>query len=87
MIENILNYQNGFYKTYHFIKTDSIPSLLSKGKKVYTDLKNEQTNYSREALLNNDKKAMNLNDFDLYKVDSFMNLYGINYIYQIKARE
>lgn len=87
LVENILNYQNGFYKTYHFIKTDSIPSLLSKGKKVYTDLKNEQTNYSREAILNNDKKAMNLNDFDLYKVDSFMNLYGINYIYQIKARE
>lgn len=87
LVENILNYQNGFYKTYNFTKSDSVAKLLSKGENLYTDLQNEQTNFSREAILNKNLKNKSLEGFQLYKVDSFMNLYGINYIYQIKARE
>jgi hypothetical protein len=85
LIENILTYHRGFYENYNFTKTDSIANLLSEGKRVYTDLKNEQTNFSREAFLNKDLKAKTIEGFHLNKVDSFRNLYGINYIYQIKA--
>jgi hypothetical protein len=87
LVENILTYQNGFYETYNFTKIDSIDVLLARDIKIFTDLKNEQTNFSREAILNNDLKTKTLNGFHLSKVDSFTNLYGINYIYQIKAIE
>lgn len=87
LVENILTYKYGFHKTYHFTKTDSISALLSEGKNIYTDLQNEQTNFSREAILNKDLKNKAFEDYQLYKVDSFLNLYGINYIYQIKAIE
>ncbi len=87
LVENILTYQYGFYKNYHFTMTDSVDHLLSEGKNIYTDLQNEQTNFSREAILNRDLKNKALKDYQLCKVDSFLNLYGINYIYQIKAIE
>jgi len=87
LVENILTYQNGFYTSYNFTKIDSLDALLSRDIKIFTDLKNEQTNFSREAILNKDIKSKTLNGFHLSKVDSFMNLYGINYIYQIKAIE
>lgn len=87
LVENILTYQNGFYETYNFTKIDSIPALLARDIKIFTDLKNEQTHFSREAILNNELKLKTLNEFNLIKVDSFMNLYGTNYIYQIKAIE
>ena len=85
LIENKLAYEKGFYQHYNFITIDSVNVLLNGGKTVYTDLKNTKTAFSRESIIKSDLKTSAIDRFELEKVDSFENLYGINYIYQIKG--
>jgi hypothetical protein len=85
LIENKLAYEKGFYQHYNFTTIDSVNVLLNGGKTVYTDLKNTKTAFSRESIIKSDLKTSAIDRFELEKVDSFENLYGINYIYQIKG--
>lgn len=90
LCDNILTFRYGFNHIYKLKKADILQSesdilALLKNSKVFTDFGNSSTKYSRQALLENNSNEMESNSFKKEKTDSFENLYGKNYIYQIKA--
>lgn len=90
LCDNILTYRHGFNHIYKLKKVEILQSdtdilKLIQISKVFTDFGNSSTQYSRQALLENNVIEMESNSIKKEKVDSFENLYGKNYIYQIKA--
>ncbi|MES2619169.1 MAG: hypothetical protein V4613_14930 [Bacteroidota bacterium] len=88
LVENVMTYQMGF--SYHgtYIKpqldlTHTIDSFLIAGKRVYTDMNNNRTRFSREALLRNWDATEIVNTYQLIPLDSFNTIYGKNYVLEI----
>lgn len=88
LVENQVDYKLGFNNAVKYYKTnevnlDSMKYYLKKGRKIYTDLGLQTTSWTRAGMI--EKKSNNklIDVFKFNKVDSFDNLYGKNYIYQL----
>lgn len=87
LVENRISYLSGFRHSACFLKLktlsgNDIDSLLSAGRAIYTDLPNKGSGYNRETYLSDDEANPTLGRYRLIPVDTFQNLYGINYIYR-----
>lgn len=90
LVENKLCYDYGFVARPELLKpehTDSfmIREYLNSGRKIYTDLGNMETKYSRSGILNGQNSFIFPKDIEMTAVDSFDNIYGKNYIYRLQA--
>jgi len=92
LVENQLTYFNGFNKFNNhllnpkYVNTAIVDSLLQKGNTIYTDLPNTNKTFSRESMLEDNTIKKLIDQFAFVKCDSFINIYGKNYIYYIQKR-
>lgn len=90
LVHNVLAYRRGFlvYDWLPITQPDSaeIMGLLKQGRTLYTDIGNPGTVFSRREILSRDRARL---PEGLIKtpVDSFLNVYGKNYIYRITAKK
>ena len=88
LIDNKLCYLLNFNHRIKLLKLDSaiqVEQLIHDGHTIYTDFGSTVTKYSRQGLLEKSKFTIDPKQFKFEKADSFTNIYGKNYIYQIKA--
>lgn len=88
LVENQVDYVLGFNHTIRYIKKDAInidsmTHLLKQGKKIYTDIGLQTTQWTRASMIEKQSETDLNRYFKFNKVDSFENLYGKNYIYQL----
>ena len=86
LIENKINYFQGFYESYQFVSPNSIDSLLNLNAVIYTDFGNSSTTQSRESITKANGIQFDTSHVKMVKVDSFYNLYGKNYIYLVAKK-
>ncbi|MDP2175644.1 MAG: hypothetical protein Q8K70_06995 [Bacteroidota bacterium] len=88
LVENQVDYVLGFTHSIRYIKKDevnidSMTHILKQGKKVYTDIGLQTTHWTRASMIEKQSETDLNRYFKFNKVDSFENLYGKNYIYQL----
>ena len=92
LVENQLSYFNGFNKfndqllNPKNVTISLVDSLLKKGNTIYTDLPNTNKIFSRESMVEDNTIKKLIDHCAFVKCDSFINIYGKNYIYYIQKR-
>lgn len=88
LVENMLTYKEGFNVPVDYLHRDSaeVIKAIESGKTVYTDYFNTTTVFSRRGITDKHHLITLKNRFNTVVCDSFDNLWGKNYIWQMSQK-